>query len=247
MRPCRLLDIKHLDYCEALTLMRGLAEAKRRSPGPEVLMLLEHEPVITMGRRAGTGEITASLQRLRGQGPAVYHIERGGLATWHGPGQLVAYPVFNLKTLRLGVASFVEGLERIIISTLSDFGITACQRDRYPGVWAGADKIASIGLAVRGGITFHGLALNYDPDLSCFDLITPCGLTGVRMTSMAEVLGRSACLRAARRQVDPDVLRTRLAAHFAGFFDLDLIPWTLAQAKASLVYHASSSTKTAVA
>lgn len=238
MRPCRLLEIRHLDYCEALTLMRGLAEAKRRSPGPEVLMLLEHEPVVTMGRRANEGEITASRRRLRGQGLAVHHIERGGLATCHGPGQLVAYPIFNLKTLRLGVASFVEGLERIIISTLSDFGIKACQRNGHPGVWVGADKVASIGLAVRGGITFHGLALNYDPDLSCFDLIIPCGLTGVRMTSMAEVLARP---------VDPGVLRTRLAVHFARFFDLDLTPWTLAQAKDILVYHAFSSTKTAVA
>lgn len=221
----RLLDLESLDYAAALALMRSLAQARRRPDWPEVLMLTEHEPVLTLGRRAGAQDILVPEELLKAKGVTAYRIERGGLATFHGPGQIMAYPIFSLRAVSLGAASFVARLEEVVISVLKDFGLEGGREAGHPGVWVGPDKIASIGLAVRRGVAFHGLALNHDPDLSFFDLIQPCGLTGVRMTSMARLLGRP---------VDPGRLRSRMAAEFARAFNLDLASWTLAQARAAL-------------
>lgn len=218
MFSTRLLNLPYLPYLEALELMRGLVDKKRGGPFPEVLMLLEHEPVLTMGRRAGSADILVPAAVLADKGIQVHKVERGGLITYHGPGQLVAYPVFNLRTMGLSVPALVYGLEEIILNTLSDFGITAGRIEGKRGVWMDEEKIASIGVAVRGGVSFHGLALNYDPDLSHFDLINPCGLYGVRMTSMRKILGKS---------INPSDLRSVMAGHFSRQFKLDLKEWSL--------------------
>jgi lipoate-protein ligase B len=129
----------------------------------------------------------------------------------------VAYPIFNLRTTRLTVLELVNGLEEIILHTLSEFGIVAQQVSGKRGVWVEREKIASIGVAVKGEVSFHGLSLNVDPDLSHFDLINPCGLSGVRMTSLQKVL---------RRPIHTADLRPVMARHFTGQFNLDLKAWS---------------------
>jgi len=175
-------------YTAALSLMRNLVEIKRKSNLPEILLLLEHEPVLTMGRRSQDEEIVVSQSLLSQKGISVHRVERGGLVTYHGPGQLVGYTLFQLAKLRITPGELVQGLEEAIINALDYFGIAGNRKEDYRGVWVGDEKIASLGIAVRGGISFHGFALNYDPDLSHFDLIHPCGLHGVHMTSMAQIL-----------------------------------------------------------
>jgi lipoate-protein ligase B len=223
MFATRLLDIDHLVYTEALALMRGLVELKKGSAQPEILMLLEHEPILTMGRRSDVCEIRVSQKYLEAQGIGVHRIERGGLITYHGPGQLVAYVIFDLKRMRLGVSELVQALEAVILDTLSDFGIRANRIEGYRGVWVGNEKIASIGIAVRRGITFHGLALNYNPNLLHFEMILPCGLEGVKMTSMSKIL---------QAQINPRQLRDKMARHFSVHFNLEFLPWSLEQAQA---------------
>jgi lipoate-protein ligase B len=230
MFETRLLDIDHLAYTEALALMRGLVELKKGSAQPEILMLLEHEPVLTMGRRSDACEIRVSQKYLEDQGIGVHHIERGGLITYHGPGQLVAYVIFDLKRMRLGVSELVQALEAVILDTLSDFGIRANRIEGYRGVWVGTEKIASIGIAVRRSITFHGLALNYNPNLLHFEMIRPCGLEGVKMTSMSKIL---------QAQINPRQLRNAMARHFSVHFNLKFSSWSLKQAQALINVKAS--------
>ncbi|MBW2061688.1 MAG: lipoyl(octanoyl) transferase LipB [Deltaproteobacteria bacterium] len=214
----RLLNLDHLPYTEALALMRELIQAKQRELLPEVLILVEHDPVLTLGYRARFDDILIPEKTLHARNIDVHRVERGGLVTYHGPGQLLAYPIFNLRNLKLGVARFINLLEEVIISTLRDFGLEAGRKENLPGVWVRKEKIASIGVAVRRWITFHGLALNYDPELSHFELINPCGMTGVKMTSIARLLGSP---------VSPTRLRNQMIHHFERLFNLDFSPWSL--------------------
>jgi lipoate-protein ligase B len=217
-----LLDLPVLAYGEVLDLMRGLVAAKVAGDLPEILILVEHQPVLTMGRRSAEGDLKVSRTCLRERGIDLYQVERGGLLTYHGPGQLVAYPLLDLKRLKLGVVDLVGRLETAIAATLAEFDITARCIEGQRGVYVGADKIASVGVAVKRSVSYHGLALNCDPDLSHFDLITPCGLTGIRMTSMAARLGQSI----ATARVRP-VLRKALAAQFGLTFEA----WDLGDAR----------------
>ncbi len=152
--------------------------------GPDVLWLLEHPPVITVGRRASEAGPLPTL----GDVPVV-HVERGGLATWHGPGQLVGYLIADLPRRGWKVKGVVAGIELGVSAYLLDLGVGAGPRDGYPGVWIGPDKVCAIGLHVRRGVTMHGFALNLDPDLSGFSSIVPCGITDGGVTSVARVLG----------------------------------------------------------
>jgi len=225
MFPTYLLNIDHLEYVDALELMRGLVNVKNGTDHPEVLILLEHDPVFTMGRRSEDSEILVSRECLEEQGISVHRIERGGLITYHGPGQLVAYVIFDLNRMRLGVSELVHGLEVVILDTLGDCGIQADRKEGYRGVWVGDEKIASIGIAVRKGITFHGLALNYNPDFAHFEMINPCGIDGVKMTSIGKLLQAS---------INPAQLRETMATHFSRHFDLELKLWSVEQAKSEL-------------
>ncbi|MFH1134788.1 MAG: lipoyl(octanoyl) transferase LipB [Pseudomonadota bacterium] len=238
MKPARLLNLNRLAYPEALALMRGLVEAKRDPALPETLILTEHEPVMTMGRRAEEKDIPAGREALRARGIGLFRIERGGLVTYHGPGQLVAYPIFRLRALNIGVAEMVRSLEDVIILTLADFGLIGRREPEHPGVWIGARKTASIGLAVRRAVTFHGLALNVNPDLSHFGLINPCGLTGTGITSMSEESGSSP---------DPALIRTRLAVHFSRIFNLEFQPWSLEEALTLAGNHGTTPAQTTLA
>ncbi|MGD9038755.1 MAG: lipoyl(octanoyl) transferase LipB [Desulfobacteraceae bacterium] len=225
MFSARFLNLEHLAYDAALELMRGLVEIKRRSKWPEILILVEHDPIFTMGRRAKASDILATKDDLAEKGIRVHRVERGGLVTYHGPGQLIAYPIFNLHHMGLGAADLIHGLEEVIMNTLSDFGIRGKRKEAARGVWVESEKIASVGVAVRGGVSFHGLALNVDPNLSHFDLINPCGLSGVRMTSMARILAKP---------VSASKLKEDVAHHFSRQFKLRLTEWPLSHIRDSI-------------
>ena len=189
----RRLDVRRLGrvhYGEALAIQRRLADERIAGAIPDTLLLLEHPPVVTLGR--GTKESSLPLQpdALRRQGVDVFEIERGGDVTYHGPGQLVGYPILDLQGLKPDLHWYLRQLEEALIQAVSAFGITAERNPGYTGVWTQGRKIASIGIHVRQWVTWHGFALNVTTDLSGFDTIVPCGLSGKRMTSMERLLGR---------------------------------------------------------
>jgi len=180
-----------VSYPDGLMLQNERSERLRRD-GPGAggyLLLLEHDPVITDGRFGKGGNIMLPPGELEKRGVGVYKTERGGDVTFHGPGQLVAYPIIDLRAFGLGAKSYVRGLEETIIRLLTDYDMKGVTMDGYPGVWAYGGKIASIGVSVRGGITMHGCAFNVNTVLSYFSMIIPCGLEGVMITSLKDILG----------------------------------------------------------
>ena len=188
-------DLGRVAYAPTLALQEELVErvrAKLEEPGH--LILVEHTPpVITLGRRTRTGHLLANEDQLRRLGIEVHASARGGSATWHGPGQIVAYPILRLARERT-VRAHVHGLEEALLATLAHFGVRAHRAEGLTGVWVGNEKIAAIGVAVSHWIAWHGLALNVDPDLESFRLIVPCGIEGKGVTSMARLLGRAICV-----------------------------------------------------
>jgi lipoyl(octanoyl) transferase len=167
-------------YADALALQEAVLAA-RLAGGPDTLLLVEHPPVYTLGR----GSDARHLGLAAGGPVEVVRVARGGQVTYHGPGQLVGYPILDLRGHRLDVRWYVRALEDVLIAALADLGIGATRRDGFPGVWTARGKIGSIGIALRRWVTWHGFALNVGPDLSGFDAITPCGISGVQMTSVA--------------------------------------------------------------
>jgi lipoate-protein ligase B len=188
------LDVRRLGrvpYADALALQEELRDRLASGAGGEAVLLLEHPDVITFGRGADPSHALASDSELRGAGYDVFRVSRGGDVTWHGPGQLVGYPILDLRRHGADVHRYLRDLESVLIGTLADFGIEAVRRDGFAGVWLDSRrKIASIGVGVRAWRTLHGFALNVDCDLARFGAIVPCGLAGVEMVSMASVLGR---------------------------------------------------------
>ena len=177
-------------YAIALDFQRDLA--RRRISGEldeDVLLLLEHPPVVTLGRTAKQDHLTASPERLRTRGVEVYEVERGGDVTFHGPGQLVGYPIFDLKRHRRDLHWYLRQVEQALIVALAEAGIEAERNAGYTGVWTRGRKIASIGVHARDWVTWHGFALNVATDLSFFDLIVPCGIPQVQMTSVHQEVG----------------------------------------------------------
>jgi lipoyl(octanoyl) transferase len=216
--PCSLLRLGRVEYGEAWALQRRLVEARHAEQIGDVLVLLEHPHVYTLGRRADETHVLANPSRLESIGAALYRIDRGGDVTYHGPGQLVGYPILDLKRRDADVHRYVDGLEEAIIRTLADYGIEGGRVVRYPGVWVGERKIAAIGVKVAHWITSHGFALNVDPDLGYFDEIVPCGLHDKGVTSMSRVLGR---------RVGVDEVAERLIQLFGVVFDHQMMPASL--------------------
>ncbi len=185
-------------YREASELQEELRALRQAGEVPDVLLVLEHPPVYTRGRRTEPADLPMGEDWYRLQGIGVEDADRGGRVTYHGPGQLVAYPVMAID----GVARFVGMLERAMVAALSDEGIGAEARDKpLTGVWAGERKIGSIGVHVSRGVTTHGLAVNVDNDLQPFEWIVPCGIDHVRMTSVSRETGRSPSLPCFRRRL----------------------------------------------
>ena len=191
--PLALLDWGRLPYREALARQRAAVELRAAGEGEDTVHFVEHEPVLTFGRGGRAGSLIAGEAELRRRGIEVVEIERGGDVTYHGPGQLVGYPVVALSELPGGrdLHRYLRDLEEVLIRALEESGIRAGRRPPYTGVWVGDRKIAAIGVAVRRWIAFHGFALNLDPDLTHFDLIHPCGIRDLGVTSMRALLGEA--------------------------------------------------------
>ena len=184
-----------IDYREALALQRRLVAARADGVIGDQLLLLEHPAVLTLGRNSDPGHILAEPGQLRSRGMEVIQIERGGEVTYHGPGQLVAYPIVALARRGLMIRPLVRALEAALVATCAAHGVSAERRDGHPGCWcdvAGAEprKIGALGLRVERGVTYHGIALNVTVDLADFGLIDPCGMPGVVSTSIAAELGQ---------------------------------------------------------
>ncbi len=191
-RKTLTLDLGLTDYRKALDLQdRLVRERESGELDRDLVIFLEHEKVFTLGRRGGLENVTVSEAFLAQAGVPIVHTERGGNITYHGPGQLVVYPILDLKQAGLGVAEYVDCLEEIIIRTLADWGVEAGRDARNHGVWVGNNKIGSIGISVQHNVTKHGLAMNVNLDLTPFSWINPCGMQGVGMTSMERELGRT--------------------------------------------------------
>lgn len=173
-----------MDYLAAWELQKRRVEQRIAGEIPDTALFVEHDPVYTLGRRKGAADNV-----LAPMGVPVVQVERGGDVTWHGPGQLVVYPVVALPEGRRDVLAHLRGLEEAAIRTCRDFGLEATRDPRNTGAWVGGRKIGSIGVAVRRWVTWHGLALNLDPDMDYFQRINPCGFGASIMTSMAAELG----------------------------------------------------------
>jgi lipoyl(octanoyl) transferase len=214
-----------LPYEAALAAQRGLEAARQKDAIPDVLMLLEHPPVYTRGRRSGPEELPMGAEWYEMQGIEVRDTDRGGRVTYHGPGQLVAYPIVSLKPYGDDVHEYVRGLERVAISSLAEHGVPAGTIDGLTGVWTSGRraertspaeildpsaeerrKIGSIGVHVSRGVTTHGLAINVNNDLQPFEWVVPCGIEGCRVTSLSRELGA---------EQDLDAFAGTLVARFA--------------------------------
>lgn len=205
-----------MGYAEALELQRNIARDRISGAIPQdVLLLVEHPNVVTLGRSAKEKHLVASPEFLRSKGVEVFEVERGGDVTYHGPGQLVGYPIIDLKRHRLDLHWYLRKIEEALINALAEYGIPAERNTAYTGVWTRGRKIASIGVHARDWVTWHGFALNVTTDLSFFDLIVPCGIDGVVMTSIAREIGVA--------DVRIQDVRDRVTAEFATAFDLTAV------------------------
>ncbi len=204
-----ILDLGTKDYKEVWKLQLNLHNSRVKGLIPDTLILVEHNPVITIGKSGARENLLVSTQELENMGIEFYRVERGGDATFHGPGQIVGYPVFDIKNGLAGIRPFIERIEGVIIRVLEDFGISAKRREKMIGVWTDYGKICSIGIAVRRWVSFHGFALNVNTDLKYFGYINPCGFRQLRMTSMAEIL---------KERVDLSRVKQSIADHFVGLF-----------------------------
>ncbi|MEW5721718.1 MAG: lipoyl(octanoyl) transferase LipB [Thermodesulfobacteriota bacterium] len=195
------LDLGRIPYEPAFAIQERLAKARIAGQCPTTVVVQENDPVFTIGRTGSRVNILASQEELERRGIKVLNVNRGGDVTYHGPGQIIASPLFYLGDLDLNANQYLHKLEEVLINTLAHFEIEAGAKEGYPGAWCGEAKIAAVGIAVKHGYTFHGFALNVNMDLGPFSLINPCGVKRMPVTSMRCVLGR---------EVDPAEVRLRL-------------------------------------
>ena len=212
MASLLVADLGVMPYAAALELQRDVARRVISSEiAEDVLLLVEHPPVVTLGRASREGHLLASPELLRARGVELYEVERGGDVTFHGPGQLVGYPILDLKRHRQDLHWYLRQVEETLIRTLAAHSIVADRQAGQTGVWTGGRKIASIGVHAREWVTWHGFALNVSTDLSWFDLMVPCGIAGVTMTSIERETGESVTLPA---------VADRVITSFSDVFDL---------------------------
>lgn len=216
---CSIRRLGLVEYEDGLDLQSQLSAARKDGVVPDTLLLLEHPHVITIGRRARhlseplAEQIHAQPDQLGRLGVDVFEADRGGAVTYHGPGQLVAYPILKLTGRRCDAHRYLRDLEETLIRTLTDFDIRAARVPGRTGVWVGGEKIASIGVHISRWVTRHGLALNVNTNLSFFDLIAPCGLKGIRMTSMDKILGSP---------IPIEQVGARMIHHFGRVFEVQM-------------------------
>ncbi|MEO0094183.1 MAG: lipoyl(octanoyl) transferase LipB [candidate division WOR-3 bacterium] len=196
-----ILDLGFCEYEKSLKIQKRLHQLRVEAKIPDTLILAEHPAVFTLGKSGKTDNLLVAPEFLTARGIKIYRIERGGDITFHGPGQIVGYPIFYIKDTLAGIRALIERLELLIILTLNNFGIEAKVLPKMVGVWVGGEKIASIGLAVKSWVSFHGFALNVATDLSNFDLIRPCGLSNIKMTSLERVLKKQINLNEVKERI----------------------------------------------
>jgi lipoyl(octanoyl) transferase len=221
MKSGLMVDLGIVEYRAAWALQRRVVAARKTGAVPDVLLLCEHPHVITLGRSGKLANLRASDHELRRMGVSFLETDRGGDITYHGPGQLVGYPILNLAEIRRDVAWYVRGLEEAMIRATADFGISAKRVSRRTGVWvdvpadpvAEEEKLAAIGVHLSRWVTSHGFAYNISTDLRFFDLIVPCGIADRRATSLEKLLARHVEMK----EVSP-----KIAAHLGELFGLDL-------------------------
>jgi lipoic acid synthetase len=187
-KTLKIFDWGVLPYGQALKRQMAWVEERIAGSSPDRLVLVEHPPVVTLGRSGGLKDLRISKETLKQKGIDLYTVDRGGMATFHGPGQLVAYPIIKLQTKDLH--QYLYTLLHTVATVLQSYGLEPVFHEGRPGIWVGARKIASIGIAVRRWVTYHGIALNVNADLQVFNLIVPCGHPGETITSMALELGK---------------------------------------------------------
>jgi lipoyl(octanoyl) transferase len=214
MRTCELRQLHLVTYENGMKLQQKLVEMRQRDELPDQLLLLEHPPVITLGRGGDRANLLASDARLKSEDVRFFETTRGGDITYHGPGQVVGYPIIHLGEGNRDVRRYVTRLEEVLIRTVAEYGITATRLDGKRGIWIGNNKIAAIGVRIARWVTSHGFALNVSTNLDHFRLITPCGLKGTGVTSIERETGRPVSLQE---------VRDRVAAKFAEVFERDLV------------------------
>ncbi|MFN0124084.1 MAG: lipoyl(octanoyl) transferase LipB [Blastocatellia bacterium] len=210
MRVCQFQYLGRVPYAEALALQQRLVQARKLAQIPDTLLLLEHPHVITLGRGGAQGNILLTRQLLASRGVEVFETGRGGDVTYHGPGQLVGYPILNLAPDRCDIRRYVRDLQEALMRTVADYGVTAGRRDDHIGVWVDDAKLAAIGIRVSRWVTMHGFALNAATDLDYFQMIVPCGIHDLGVTSLEKLIGAGPGL--------PE-LAARFAGHFGEVFD----------------------------
>jgi lipoyl(octanoyl) transferase len=210
----RALDVRRLGlmpYADALAMQRALVEDRRAGKVGDLLLLVEHPHVLTLGVRGdgGRSHILATDEALAARGIDVHETGRGGDITYHGPGQIVGYPIIDLRPDRCDVHRYVRDLEEVLMRTAAGYGLVAERVEGLTGVWVGREKLAAIGVRIGRWITSHGFALNVTTDLDCFTLIVPCGITDRGVTSLARLLGRD---------IDRRDVEDRIVGHFCDVF-----------------------------
>jgi lipoate-protein ligase B len=222
-RECYSVDLPTVEYQEAWDLQQSLVAARKTGIIPrDIVLFLEHQPVFTLGRRGGLDNLAVPLDFLENEGIPIIHVERGGDITFHGPGQLVIYPIIDLRAAGLGVDDYVTALEEVMIRTADDFQVRAERNRKNRGVWVGNNKLGSIGVAIRRGVSFHGLALNVTTSLVPFSWIHPCGLSDIGMTSLSHELSR---------EVSMDQVRASARHNLESVFAVHLVMKSLAELK----------------
>jgi lipoyl(octanoyl) transferase len=212
---CLTLDLGPSEYESSLSIQNVIVERRKKRQLPDCLIFVEYSPIITLGKSGSINHLLITEEELRKKGIEFYWTNRGGDITYHGPGQLIAYPILDLKDHNRDVGRYLRDLESVIIATLSDFGISGHSNPRATGVWVGEEKLAAIGVRTSQWVTSHGLALNVSTDLAYFDLIIPCGLNSTRVTSMSKILGK---------EIDISEVKGRFCFHFGRFFEKILHP-----------------------
>jgi lipoate-protein ligase B len=210
-----LIHLGLVPYDQALDLQLAALNARAESRVPDLLLLLEHPPVITLGRAADPANVLAAPAELARRGIEIREAGRGGDVTLHAPGQLVGYPIVDLRSRDRDVHRYLRDLEEVLIRTLAGWGIASARIPGATGVWVGSEKVAAIGVGVKRWVTHHGFALNVATDLSLFETIIPCGLVGKGVTSLTRLLGREVRVEEAASRVTaewPAVFATRLLA-----------------------------------
>ena len=210
---CVIYQLGLIEYKKAYRLQKELLHKRSEGQIPDVLLLLEHPPTITIGKSGRLENVLASPARLVEKGIPVLFTDRGGDVTYHGPGQLVGYPIIDLRNRGKDLHRYVRDLEEIIIKTLGDFSIPATIDENHVGVWVQNEEIAALGIAIKRWVSMHGFALNVNTDLEPFSLINPCGFSNRRATSMSNILSQNVSMVA---------VIERLLAHFSEVFDAQI-------------------------